>query len=441
VLAIGVRQLSLVRTSKSPKRVLVFAYLIARWALPTYAHRCSPKKFTQPQLLACLVFKEFLRLDYRKLAAVLTDSPALQRAVDLDYVPHFTTFQKAAKRLLSATPARRLLDWTLHVGIALRRVRKRVVMAALDGTGFESRHASSYYVRRRESVGKLRGKWHSLTYRRFPKAGILCDCDSHMILAVVPGHGPKPDRLHYRQAIEEARRRVRIRVLAADAGYDSEAAHVYARDHCGIRSLIPALIGRRTDKPLSGYWRRQMKARIHRTRYGSRWQVETVNSMLKRLLDSALRARKPWTQNREIVLRALTLNVMILRRRKVFYRAGRESFLPVGSGEGVIGRLFRPAARAESVLQAELAGDLSRPPLVAQWLAASGATADRFQFSFRLRGIHMRPPIRAQGDGRFGQQPMLRRCSGHPAIETAPPPILGPADDAGPQRIPLHVTQ
>jgi hypothetical protein len=66
-----------------------------------------------------------------------------------------------------------------------------------------------------------------------------------------------------------------------------------------------------------------MKARLHTTRYGQRWQVETVHSMLKRLLDSALRARKRWNQYREIVLRSLTLNVMIVRRRKVFYRAGQ----------------------------------------------------------------------------------------------------------------------
>jgi hypothetical protein len=43
--------------------------------------------------------------------------------------------------------------------------------------------------------------------------------------------------------------------------------------------------------------------------------------MLKRHLGSALRARSYWSQGREIVLRALTLNVMILRRRKVFDRA------------------------------------------------------------------------------------------------------------------------
>ena len=298
--------------------VLVFGYVTAKFALPMYAHRCSPKTYTQWQLFACLVLKEFLKLDYRKLQAVLTDTPELCKAIELTKVPHFTTFQKAAQRLLRTPPARRLLDTTIHVGAAVRSIKRRVELAALDGTGFESHHASSYYVQRREKGGK---EWQNITYRRFPKAGILCDCASHMILAVVPGHGPGPDSKHYRTALDEARRRVRIVTLAADAGYDSERSHEYARYECGIRSLIPPLIGRPTDKPPSGYWRRQMKARLHTTRYGQRWQVETVNSMLKRLLDSALRARKRWNQYREIVLRTLALNVMILRKLKVFYRA------------------------------------------------------------------------------------------------------------------------
>ena len=47
-------------TSKSPRKVLQVALVVARKALPAYAHRFSPKKFTQHQLFACLVLKEFL---------------------------------------------------------------------------------------------------------------------------------------------------------------------------------------------------------------------------------------------------------------------------------------------------------------------------------------------------------------------------------------------
>ena len=45
--------------------------------------------------------------------------------------------------------------------------------------------------------------------------------------------------------------------------------------------------------------------------------------MLKRLLDSEMRARSDWARYREMVLRALTMNIVILRRSQVFYRAPR----------------------------------------------------------------------------------------------------------------------
>jgi hypothetical protein len=59
---------------------------------PTYWHRYAPRKFTVPQLFACLVLKEFLRLDYRKLSALLKDAPSLTEAIGLHEVLHFTTF-------------------------------------------------------------------------------------------------------------------------------------------------------------------------------------------------------------------------------------------------------------------------------------------------------------------------------------------------------------
>ena len=74
-------------TAKSPKRVLAVAYRVGCTALCKYAHKFSPKKFTQPQLFACLVLKEFLQLDYRKLEQLLLDAGELCDAIELDLVP------------------------------------------------------------------------------------------------------------------------------------------------------------------------------------------------------------------------------------------------------------------------------------------------------------------------------------------------------------------
>ena len=305
-------------TSKSPRNILLVGYLVGQLTLPDYAHKFSPKTFTQPQLFACLVLKEFLHRDYRGIEELLRDTPDLAAAIELSRIPDFTTLQKAAKRLLCSPAASRLLDMTVRLGKFVGKLDTKSPLAAMDGTGLESRHASAYYVRRKAKGGKSEQK---LTYQRFPKAGLVSDCKSHLILAVVPGRGPGPDITHFRKAFDQAQRRLRFKTLAADAGYDAEHTHVHGRSR-GVRTLIPPLIGRPTTKPPSSYWRRTMLRVLPRSRYGQRWQSETVNSMLKRHLGSALRARSYWSQCREITLRALTLNVMILRRRKVFDRAG-----------------------------------------------------------------------------------------------------------------------
>jgi hypothetical protein len=297
-------------TSKSPRRVLQVAYAAACEALPAHRHRFSPKKFTQHQLLACLVLKEFLRLDYRGLTAHLADHPDLGRLIHLAVIPHYTTLQKAAARLLAAVPGRKMFDAVLDRALKDRVRKRRVPLAAVDGTGMESRHTSGYYVKRRSGHG---GSDRVTTYATYPKAVFVVDCASHMILAAVPGRGPASDLVQFGRALSQAVGRARIGTLLADADFDAEWVHRSIRSH-GIRSIIPPERGRPSDKPPAGRWRRWMRQQFGRlkAKYGQRWQVETVNSMIKRRLGAALRARTYGSQCREIILRAITHNVMIV---------------------------------------------------------------------------------------------------------------------------------
>ncbi len=80
----------------------MMALQVAKDRLPTYAHVYSPRKFTQPQLFACLVLKRHFKLDYRGIVALLADMPTLCEDIRLKSVPHYTTLQKAAHRLLGA---------------------------------------------------------------------------------------------------------------------------------------------------------------------------------------------------------------------------------------------------------------------------------------------------------------------------------------------------
>ena len=324
-------------SSKSPRKILCVALATAQKSLPLYAHRFSPKKFTQHQLFACLVLKTFFKVDYRGIVAILRDAPEICSAMGLLHVPHFTTLHKASRRLLRAPRVERLLDRTVRLAMGRRR---QVALGAVDSTGMESRHISSYYVKRRS---RDPGKWQTTTYTRFPKLGLVCDCRTHVVLSLLATRGPTPDINQFRRTLHPATRRVRIRHVVADAGYDSESNHRYAREACGIRTTIPPKHGRPTTKLPKGRYRRLMKQRFDTESYGQRWQSETVFSMIKRNLGSALRSRTYWAQCRELGLIVLTHNIMIILSRIGFLQSMSgiilsalenlpDTFIPPGDG-------------------------------------------------------------------------------------------------------------
>src|SRR3972149_4092359 len=137
-------------TSKSPRSILLAALATAEHALPLYSHRNSPKTFTQHQLFACLVLKNFLKTDYRGVVAQLADCPSLVEAIGLARVPHYTTLQKAARRLLTSGSAKRLLDATVKQQMGRNG---GVARPAIDSPGLECSVASGYFVRRRAAAG------------------------------------------------------------------------------------------------------------------------------------------------------------------------------------------------------------------------------------------------------------------------------------------------
>jgi hypothetical protein len=156
----------------------------------------------------------------------------------------------------------------------------------------------------------------SRTVKRLPKLSIAVACACHLILAARATTGAGGDQPFFEPLLSDARRRATVRVAVADAGYDSEANHCIARQGLGVRSIIPPNVGRPTSKPPTTRHRRNMRRRFNRKadrgHYGQRWQVETVNSMVKRNLGSALRARTAKARSMELLLRVVTHNIMIV---------------------------------------------------------------------------------------------------------------------------------
>ena len=303
-------------TTKSPRKVALAALRVGRRMLADYSHRYSPRTYTQPQLFACLAVKTFFKTDYRGIAVILADMPSLCQAIGLQRVPHFTTLQKVSRKLMSSAVSGRLLEGTIHEALGRR---PRIALAAADATGLESHHISRYFIKRRSREASL---WQTTQYTRYPKLGIVCDCHSHLILSTLRTRGPTPDVNQLRRTLLPALRRAEITTLLADAGYDSEANHTFVRQQLGIETIIPPRHGRPSTRPPSGKYRRLMSEQFDTERYGQRWQVETVFSMIKRNLGSALHSRSYWAQCREMMLLVITHNIMILIHVELFYRAG-----------------------------------------------------------------------------------------------------------------------
>jgi len=88
------------RTTKDPIALARAALEAGQEALPAYSHLKSPHKFTQPQLFAMLVLKQFFKLDYRGIAQWLGRWSELRQTLELERVPNYSTLCYAEGRLL-----------------------------------------------------------------------------------------------------------------------------------------------------------------------------------------------------------------------------------------------------------------------------------------------------------------------------------------------------
>lgn len=314
------------------------AHAVACQSLPAYSNRFSRRDFTLPQLFACLVVKDMLKRSYRGVEAVLRDSRPWLDDIGMTHAPDHTTLQRASKLLLKELKVERVLDvsvkWADEAGM-LDLARHPL---AVDSTTFDSHHVSRHYERRcdetrrrgetAEASGKAktprkgRKSRRSKTVRGLPKLAIAIATKSHVICSMWTGTGMGGDQTHFEPLVFDAWRRVCSKQfkVVGDAGYDSEPNHRIARRDMGLSSLIPPNSGRprKDGGPPGGRWRRVMKTLLatkesrRQSGYTSRWQVETGNSMMKRNQGDALAGTTPSSRKRDMRLRVITHNMMVL---------------------------------------------------------------------------------------------------------------------------------
>jgi transposase len=179
----------------------------------------------------------------------------------------------------------------------------------VDATGLETRHVSEHFGKRR---GEGKGIGHR--QRAWPKLTAVLHIHSHLIIGAVTGIGPSQDSPDFTPAMRQAATLLDLSTVLADAGYDAEHNHRLCRDELGIGRSIIALNRRNTGRrwPKTPY-RRALRQHFPRLLYHQRWHIESGFSQHKRRLGSALTTRGHQAQRRELILRVLTHNLMILK--------------------------------------------------------------------------------------------------------------------------------
>src|SRR5579862_5515188 len=99
-------------TSKSPRKVMRHAYVLAQACLPDHSSKFSRKDFTLPQLFARLVIREHQKKSYRGVEALPADSPLWLADVGLSRAPDHNTLCRAFGVLLKPSRVRSMLDLT-----------------------------------------------------------------------------------------------------------------------------------------------------------------------------------------------------------------------------------------------------------------------------------------------------------------------------------------
>ena len=266
--------------------------VVRRSRVPLYSCRRAPHKFKQFQHLAVICLMKYMRTDYRGIVDLLATMPGVMEALGMQRIPHFTTLQKFLQRFGVCR-----FDAILAKTAGLFQCDK--VIAAVDGTGHSSDHASVYYAWRTNK------KRHS-----YVRSVIVIDAEKQCILAQHSNCsvGQNGENSWFMPLINRAAKRLCISAVVADKGYDSEVNHEFVHQDIGAQCMIPVRRGWKNGT-VNGHYRRKMVTQFNERLYHRRSKVETVFSVMKRKFGEDVNSRLQPMQNKEAALLAIVYNI------------------------------------------------------------------------------------------------------------------------------------
>ncbi len=257
-----------------------------------YSCKYSKKIYTQYQLLALVLFKDYRNQHYREFIEDVGDMAEVQEILDLSEVPHFTTLQKFISRIK-----------TLYLRFTFRKTvdlfyssDDPLPITAIDSSGFTSGYCSHYFS---ERTGKIR--------KHFLKVSISVDTEQQAITGFVTANSRVHDTRHAVKLLQQCHKIRKSDCYVMDKGYDSEAIHRQIREEIHANSVIP--IRSWNNEIIGGTYRQEMSQRFNDIIYPRRQLVETKFSVLKRKFGGDLKARRFRIQIKEIANKMIVCNI------------------------------------------------------------------------------------------------------------------------------------
>ncbi|MDE1818497.1 MAG: transposase, partial [Thaumarchaeota archaeon] len=144
--------------------------------------------------------------------------------------------------------------------------------------------------------------------RKFVKISICADMRRQIVCSIKIRHRRRHDSVDFVPLLEQSVKLAHVSTVVADRGYDSEQNHVVA-EKMGIANAIirPKYENLQVHKT-RGFHRKMMKRHFDWDVYHQRSKVETIFSVIKRMLGEHIMSRYILTQNREAMYRVIAYN-------------------------------------------------------------------------------------------------------------------------------------
>lgn len=276
-----------------------------------YSHKFSKKMYGNWTHLILLALRQRIDKSYREFVYILEICTEILNLLGITKSPHFTTLQKAAKRL-NVQFLEKIMSGFILLTMTVN------VRTGIDATGFQLTRASYHYTNVLKKDKKTRRK-----IKKYIKLTTFADLDKQLIISQKIRRSPANDSPDFEPTVMKGKRildnaRKKIKSCDADKGYDSEENHRIVVEELEAEDRIRL---KNKDVPVyrtKGVYRKKAKRRIKRLRANYRSKNETIFSVIKRIQGSMIRSRNVSMQNKELLFKEIAYNASRLIKNIIF---------------------------------------------------------------------------------------------------------------------------